>query len=101
MLARRLLAPFPKALKGPVGSKIRYVEIQFGIMGVLSGGFRAVNSFVETNELGSSDKAFTDVRIKKDPYVGENRRDFTYFVLGGARFVYASVARIALIKVGG
>ena len=27
------------------------------------------------------------------------RREFTYFMLGGGRFIYASAARLALIKV--
>lgn len=48
--------------------------------------------------LGSADGAFEKDRIKKMP--GEsNQREFTYFMLGGARFVYASAARVALIKV--
>ncbi|RYG69059.1 hypothetical protein EON64_03690 [archaeon] len=46
----------------------------------------------------SPDHGFENDRIKK--VAGEeNSRDFTYFVLGGARFIYASAARLALIKV--
>ena len=49
--------------------------------------------------MGSTDGAFEKDRIPKvagDP----TRREFTYFMLGGARFIYASAARLALIKVG-
>ena len=48
--------------------------------------------------MGSADGAFDKDRIPKkagDP----TRREFTYFMLGGARFIYASSARLALIKV--
>ena len=46
---------------------------------------------------GSSDGAFESDRIIKAP--GDpTRREFTYFMLGGARFVYASAVRLALIK---
>jgi hypothetical protein len=51
-----------------------------------------------TEDFGSIDHAFEKDRIKKqagDP----SRREFTYFMLGGARFIYASAARLALIKV--
>jgi ubiquinol-cytochrome c reductase iron-sulfur subunit len=48
-------------------------------------------------ELGSTDHSFEKDRIQKQP--GEpNNRDFTYFMLGGGRFIYASAARLALIK---
>ena len=46
----------------------------------------------------SYDGTFEKDRIKKkagDP----TRREFTYFMLGGGRFIYASAARLALIKV--
>jgi ubiquinol-cytochrome c reductase iron-sulfur subunit len=48
--------------------------------------------------MGSTDGSFEKDRIVKsagDP----TRREFTYFMLGGARFIYASAARLALIKV--
>ena len=46
---------------------------------------------------GSADGGFEKDRIVKQP--GDpTRREFTYFMLGGARFVYASAARLALIK---
>jgi hypothetical protein len=51
-----------------------------------------------TKGMGSADGAFDKDRIPKkagDP----TRREFTYFMLGGARFIYASSARLALIKV--
>jgi ubiquinol-cytochrome c reductase iron-sulfur subunit len=46
---------------------------------------------------GSADGGFEKDRIVKTP--GDpTRREFTYFMLGGARFVYASAARLALVK---
>ncbi|GMH65161.1 hypothetical protein TrRE_jg12587, partial [Triparma retinervis] len=52
-------------------------------------------SFSSTN-IGSVDHGFTSDRIDKaaDP----EKRAFTYFMLGGARFMYASTARVLLIK---
>jgi ubiquinol-cytochrome c reductase iron-sulfur subunit len=44
------------------------------------------------------DGSFEHDRIERsagDP----NKREFTYFVLGGARFIYASAARLGLMKV--
>ena len=46
----------------------------------------------------STDGTFEKDRIMKNAG-GKNTRDFTYFMLGGGRFVYASAARLALIKV--
>ena len=47
---------------------------------------------------GSQDGGFEKDRIVKAP--GDpSRKEFTYFMLGGGRFIYASVARLALIKV--
>ena len=46
----------------------------------------------------SADGGFEKDRIIKAP--GDpSRKEFTYFMLGGGRFVYASIARLALIKV--
>ena len=61
---------------------------------------KLVNSQIVRNlsDYGSQDMAFTKDRIMKKE--GEdNQRDFTYFFLGGGRFIYASAARLALIKV--
>ena len=46
---------------------------------------------------GSVDGAFEKDRIHKAPGEG-NQREFTYFMLGGARFIYASAVRLALVK---
>lgn len=62
------------------------------------GPLRTMGSAV--SGMGSADGAFEKDRISKvagDP----TRREFTYFMLGGARFIYASAARLALIKVSG
>jgi len=50
-----------------------------------------------SNSLGSVDHNFEIDRIKR--FKGEeNTRDFTYFLLGGARLAYLSIARLTLIK---
>lgn len=50
------------------------------------------------DNMGSCDPSYTKDKIEKkagDP----NKRAFTYFVLGGARFIYASAARLIALKV--
>jgi len=50
------------------------------------------------DHLGSYDGKYDDFRLKKkagDP----NKRAFTYFVLGGARFLYATSVRLLAMKV--
>ena len=57
----------------------------------------AKRSLYAVNDNGSTDGGFEGDRIPKaagDP----SRREFTYFMLGGARFIYASAVRLALIK---
>ena len=57
--------------------------------------FRSIHA---VSDNGSTDGSFEGDRIPKaagDP----SRREFTYFMLGGARFIYASAVRLALIKV--
>lgn len=50
------------------------------------------------DKMGSYDNLYEKDKIKKKP--GDpNKRDFTYFVLGGARFIYASAARLVALKV--
>jgi len=48
------------------------------------------------NELGSVDHAFTDDRI--DRIAEPERRAFTYLLLSGVRFAYASTARVLVVK---
>jgi ubiquinol-cytochrome c reductase iron-sulfur subunit len=48
-------------------------------------------------DLPSPDNGFEENRIKKGPG-DENTRAFTYFMLGNARFIYASTARLILVK---
>eukprot|EP01031_Cornospumella_fuschlensis_P033617 gene33617-40665_t len=57
----------------------------------------AVRPLSSTVSYHSPDHGFEKDRIQKSAGE-ENSRDFTYFVLGGARFIYASAARLALIK---
>mmetsp|Transcript_2320 Transcript_2320/g.4933 ORF Transcript_2320/g.4933 Transcript_2320/m.4933 type:complete len:245 (+) Transcript_2320:74-808(+) len=48
------------------------------------------------HELGSVDHAFTDDRI--DRVAEPERRAFTYLLLSGVRFAYASTARVLVVK---
>jgi len=50
----------------------------------------------ELHELGSVDHGFTNDRI--DKVAEPERRAFTYLLLSGVRFAYASTARIAVVK---
>lgn len=62
------------------------------------GSFTSRSSSNATPFYGSVDGNFEKERIVKQP--GEsNTRDFTYFMLGNKRIVYASAVRLALIKV--
>lgn len=57
----------------------------------------AARGLSTAENVGSVDGSFEHDRIEKtagDP----NKREFTYFVLGGARFIYASAARLGLMK---
>jgi hypothetical protein len=60
--------------------------------------FPKPRAFSSAANYGSPDHGFEKDRISKSAGE-ENTRDFTYFMLGGARFIYASTARLALIKV--
>ena len=48
--------------------------------------------------MGSVDGLFESAKLEKNAGDG-NRRDFTYFMLGGGRLVWATTARIALLSV--
>ncbi|KAL7445916.1 hypothetical protein ACHAXM_011735 [Skeletonema potamos] len=48
------------------------------------------------HELGSVDHAFTDDRV--DRIAEPERRAFTYLLLSGVRFAYASTARVLVVK---
>jgi hypothetical protein len=62
--------------------------------GVVSSSARRAFS----GNMGSVDGLFESEKIDKSP--GDaNRRDFTYFMLGGGRLVWATTARIALLSV--
>ncbi len=50
----------------------------------------------QLNELGSVDHAFTTDRI--DKVQEPERRAFTYLMLSGVRFAYASTARVLVVK---
>ena len=46
------------------------------------------------DHMGTYDNAYDDYQVAK----GESRRAFTYLTLGGARFLYATGARLAAMK---
>ena len=50
----------------------------------------------ELHELGSVDHAYTDDRV--DKVAEPERRAFTYLLLSGVRFAYASTARLLVVK---
>jgi len=55
-----------------------------------------VSKSPELYELGSVDHGFTDDRI--DHVAEPERRAFTYLLLSGVRFAYASTARVLVVK---
>jgi hypothetical protein len=64
----------------------------------LSVGVRCQSSLSKP-DYSTVDGSYENDRIPRKP--GDpNRRAFTYFVLGSGQFIYASVARVALMKVG-
>lgn len=60
---------------------------------------RSMGSAVTTvaNKFDTPDANYDDSRLK--PGNGADKRAFTYFMLGGARFLYASAVRLAVINV--
>lgn len=58
--------------------------------------FSSSQSSQELYELGSVDHGYTDDRI--DRVAEPERRAFTYLMLSGVRFAYASTARIIVVK---
>ena len=54
------------------------------------------SNFSSLNELGSVDHGYTSDRI--DKIAEPERRAFTYLLLSGVRFAYASTARILVVK---
>jgi len=53
-------------------------------------------NFSSLNEYGSVDHGYTDDRI--DKVAEPERRAFTYLMLSGVRFAYASTARVLVVK---
>jgi len=63
---------------------------------VSSRGFSSAPINPELHELGSVDHGYTDDRV--DHVAEPERRAFTYLLLSGVRFAYASTARILVVK---
>jgi len=55
-----------------------------------------LSTVTQLHELGSVDHGFTDDRI--DKVAEPERRAFTYLLLSGVRFAYASTARVLVVK---
>lgn len=79
--------------------------LQFKSLGndfILSAATRTQGARMSSQALldsfASTDGSFEKDRIPKGPGDG-NTRDFTYFVLGGSRVIYASAVRAALVRV--
>jgi len=80
----------------PVASKLA-VENLKSTSNVLSKSLRKLSTrSQELHELGSVDHAFTDDRV--DKVAEPERRAFTYLLLSGVRFAYASTARVLVVK---
>lgn len=60
--------------------------------------FRGLSVVSDPSKMGSQDGLFEKVRLPKNAD-GSNNRDFTYFMVGNTRMIYASVARLGVIKV--
>lgn len=56
---------------------------------------------LNTTDFSSVDHNFDKDRLKKTELGEDNSRDFTYFLLGADRMVFASLARLTLVKVRG
>jgi hypothetical protein len=56
---------------------------------------RSAAAHPDTSEFASHDHNFEEDRVPP----GSNHKEFTYFLLSGARFIYASTARLLLIQV--
>jgi len=68
-----------------------------GKIGLVSNNaIRRLSSAPQLHELGSVDHGFTDDRI--DKVAEPERRAFTYLLLSGVRFAYASTARVLVVK---
>ncbi|GBG25169.1 Cytochrome b-c1 complex subunit Rieske, mitochondrial [Hondaea fermentalgiana] len=61
----------------------------------VAAGQMRMSSTKVVDDLGSTDKNFENAVPKSGD---ADRREFTYLALGGARFMYASAVRLALIK---
>uniref|UniRef100_A0A7S1TPF0 Cytochrome b-c1 complex subunit Rieske, mitochondrial n=1 Tax=Phaeomonas parva TaxID=124430 RepID=A0A7S1TPF0_9STRA len=60
-------------------------------------GARCLSSSPAITDYGSPDPYFTKDRLSKTAS-DDNSKNFNYFMLGNMRFVYATTARLALIK---
>jgi ubiquinol-cytochrome c reductase iron-sulfur subunit len=76
-----------------------YVFSSFPSEAVRYASSSASSSVAPSMDYGSVDHLFDKDRIQKTAENPGNRRDFTYFMLGNGRMIYATTARLALIKV--
>ena len=78
----------------------RYCVFIFVHVILVKNGLKPFARFISIHnaDCPSPDNSFVENRIKKGPG-DSNTRDFTYFMLGNTRFIYASAARLVLMKV--
>jgi len=76
-------------------SKLAFPSVQQSVSVLSSCNFSSSKS-PELHELGSVDHGFTDDRV--DRVAEPERRAFTYLLLSGVRFAYASTARLIVVK---
>jgi len=81
----------------PVATRVLQGSLKRGnIASSASKTLQHFSSAPQLHELGSVDHAFTDDRI--DKVAEPERRAFTYLLLSGVRFAYASTARVIVVK---
>jgi len=81
----------------PVATRVLQESLKRGI--AVSSANKTLQHFSsapQLHELGSVDHGFTDDRI--DKVAEPERRAFTYLLLSGVRFAYASTARVIVVK---
>jgi ubiquinol-cytochrome c reductase iron-sulfur subunit len=81
-----------KSLLRPVAA-LRPQVAKFQQIGMAS---RAASTSADKAGMGSVDNLINDARLPAGDH--DSKRAFTYFVLGSARFLYASAARVVVIR---
>jgi len=81
----------------PLATRVLQESVKSGNKGLLAKNTsQHFSAAPKLHELGSVDHGFTDDRI--DKVAEPERRAFTYLLLSGVRFAYASTARVLVVK---